>query len=145
MSVVLSVNISQTKGVSKIPVDKAIVIKNYGLFKDAHASKNSDRQISFLDFTEIMTFNEILHFGAFAENVTVTGLDFKSIDIGSLIKVGNVIARVTQIGKTCHNACNIKKLLGSCIMPKKGIFGVILKGGIIKPGFQIEVLSGKNF
>jgi MOSC domain-containing protein YiiM len=145
MSTVVSVNISKAKGVPKEPVEKVTAIKNYGLFGDAHAFKNSHRQISFLDFDEIMDFKNDLSFGSFAENITVSGLCNETIFLGSIIKIGNAIVKVTQIGKTCHNECNIKKLLGSCIMPKKGIFGVILKGGLIKPNMVIEVINGKDF
>jgi MOSC domain-containing protein YiiM len=145
MSIVISVNISKTKGVSKKPTEKVTAIKDYGLFGDAHAFKNSNRQISFLDFDEILDFNNDLSFGSFAENITVSGLCNEPVFVGSILKIGNIIVKVTQIGKTCHNECNIKKLLGSCIMPKKGIFGVILKGGLIKPNMIIKVINGKNF
>ncbi|OSS41113.1 MOSC domain protein [Desulfurella amilsii] len=144
MSIVISVNISKTKGVPKEPLEKVIAVKNYGLFGDAHAFKNSNRQVSFLDFDEIMAFNKDLPFGSFAENITVSGLRDESVFVGSIIKIGNTIIKVTQIGKTCHNACNIKKLLGSCIMPKEGIFGVILKGGLIKPNMVVEAINGKD-
>ncbi|MGE4546737.1 MAG: MOSC domain-containing protein [Desulfurella sp.] len=141
MSVVMSVNISKTKGIPKEPLEKVIAIKNYGLFGDAHACKNSNRQISILDFDKILAFNQDLPFGSFAENLTVKGLNSKFIFVDSIIKIGNTIIKVTQIGKTCHDTCNIKKLLGSCIMPKEGIFGVILKGGLIKPNMIIEVVK----
>ncbi|MGC8706699.1 MAG: MOSC domain-containing protein [Desulfurella sp.] len=145
MSLVLSVNISKTKGVSKKPIDKAIAIKGYRLFGDAHACKDSNRQISLLDFDEVMVFKDVLHFGSFAENITTRGLNVESVSLDSMLKIGSIIVLVTQIGKTCNNACNIKKLLGSCIMPKKGVFGVVLKGGLIKPNMPIEVLNGENF
>lgn len=145
MSLVLSVNISKIKGVSKEPVDKAVAIKSYGLFGDAHAFKDSNRQISLLDFDEVMAFSDVLQYGSFAENITTSGLNVESVFLGSVLKVGTIIVKVTQIGKTCHSACNIKKLLGSCIMPKKGIFGMILKGGLIKPNMPIEVLNGESF
>lgn len=145
MSLVLSVNISKIKGISKEPVDKAVAIKSYGLFGDAHAFKDSNRQISLLDFDEVMAFSDVLQYGSFAENITTSGLNVESVYLGSVLKIGTIIVKVTQIGKTCHNACNIKKLLGSCIMPKKGIFGIILKGGLIKPNMPIEVLNEESF
>ncbi|MDD5454954.1 MAG: MOSC domain-containing protein, partial [Candidatus Ratteibacteria bacterium] len=46
---------------------------------------------------------------------------------------------VTQIGKECHVKCEIFQKIGSCIMPTEGIFTKVLKGGIIKPGDEIEV------
>ncbi|WP_291493120.1 MOSC domain-containing protein [Desulfurella sp.] len=145
MSIVLSVNISKIKGISKKPVEKATAIKNYGIFGDAHAFIGSTRQISLLNFIEIGEFDKNLPFGIFAENITISGISSEYISIGSILKIGNVIIKITQIGKTCHSDCNIKKMLGSCIMPQKGIFGVVLSGGIIRPQMFIEVLNGKYF
>ena len=48
---------------------------------------------------------------------------------------------VTQIGKQCHNDCEIKKATGKCVMPTEGIFAVVIKEGRIRPGDEIEVLK----
>lgn len=141
MSIVLSVNLSKTKGNSKKPTNKATAIKNFGLFGDAHALKNSIRQISLLDVDEIKAFSDLIGFGDFAENITTSGLDVGSINVGSILEIGNVLAKVSQIGKTCHESCNIKKILGSCIMPKKGIFCKVVKGGLIKQGASIKIIK----
>ena len=48
---------------------------------------------------------------------------------------------VTQIGKECHNDCAIKKAVGKCVMPTEGIFAVVVKEGVVRPGDEIEVLK----
>ncbi|MDI6641860.1 MAG: hypothetical protein QME68_06080, partial [Elusimicrobiota bacterium] len=80
--------------------------------------------------------------GDFAENITTTGIDWSKIKLGDKIKIYDqvrenkqqprTILQVTQIGKQCHSACNIRKLVGDCLMPKEGIFAKVIKGGKIK-------------
>ena len=48
---------------------------------------------------------------------------------------------MTQIGKECHNDCAIKKAVGRCVMPTEGIFAVVVKEGVVRPGDEIEVLK----
>ena len=55
--------------------------------------------------------------------------------------MGETELEVTQIGKQCHNDCEIKKATGKCVMPTEGIFAVVIKEGRIRPGDEIEVLK----
>ena len=48
---------------------------------------------------------------------------------------------MTQIGKECHSHCEIYKRMGECIMPREGVFAVVLQGGIIKKGDILEMLE----
>lgn len=147
--IVVSVNISQKKGVRKTNVEKARAIKNFGLEGDAHAGK-WHRQISLLAKESIRKMEEFglkLKPGDFAENITTEGLDLLSFPIGTRIKIGKAILEVTQKGKECHIGCEIRKMVGDCIMPKEGIFTRVLEEGEIKIGDKIEVLnesSGSN-
>lgn len=47
---------------------------------------------------------------------------------------------ITQIGKECHDGCEISKLVGKCVMPREGIFAKVVVGGEIRAGDTIEVL-----
>jgi MOSC domain-containing protein YiiM len=55
------------------------------------------------------------------------------------MKIGDVEAEVSQIGKECHTRCAIYYLAGDCVMPKEGIFIKVIKGGKIKVGDKIVV------
>jgi MOSC domain-containing protein YiiM len=80
--------------------------------------------------------------GDFAENITTRGLKLEILPIGTRLKIGNeVLLEVTQIGKACHKGCAIRDLVGDCIMPREGIFGRVLTGGLVAPGDVIEVLD----
>jgi len=141
---VLSINISDKKGVVKYPVEKALFKIDHGIVGDAH-SGNWHRQISMLG-TESYSRMEIsegldLPVGSFAENLTTEGLELFTLPIGTKFKIGETIQELTQIGKKCHTGCAISQLVGKCVMPKEGIFTKVLKEGIVKPGDLIEIIQ----
>ena len=81
--------------------------------------------------------------GDFAENLTVEGdeLVLYKLPIGKRLKVGkDIILEVTQIGKTCHDRCQIFKQVGTCVMPVEGIFTRIIKGGKVKAGDEVSLI-----
>ncbi|MDI6869081.1 MAG: MOSC domain-containing protein [Coprothermobacterota bacterium] len=138
---VVAVNISERTGVRKTNIGKAKALKNFGLEGDAHAG-NWHRQVSLLaqeSIDKMRSFGLTLSPGDFAENITTFGIDLLSLDIGAKIKVGNALLEVTQKGKSCHVGCEIRKLVGDCIMPREGIFARVLEEGEIEVGDEIEV------
>ncbi|BEP28833.1 MOSC domain-containing protein [Helicovermis profundi] len=143
---VLSINISETKGVIKNPMNAGEFIENFGLKDDAHSGK-WHRQVSLLGVESINKMIEMgvknLSFGKFAENITTEGIRLYEIPVGTKIKIGETIHEITQIGKECHTGCAIKNQVGKCVMPKEGVFSRVLKGGIIKIGDIIEEYCDK--
>ena len=142
MAKVTAVNISEKKGVIKHPIDKGFFKVNHGLEGDAHAG-NWHRQVSFLAEESIdkmrATGVEGLCSGKFAENLTTEGIILYELPVGTVLKVGEVVFEVTQIGKECHQGCEIRKLVGDCVMPREGIFARVLTEGYIKAGDEIVV------
>ena len=61
--------------------------------------------------------------------------------MGTKLELGKTIVEVTQIGKECHHGCEIMQQVGSCIMPTQGIFGRVLKGGIIRVGDAVRIIE----
>lgn len=143
MAKVISINISETKGVIKLPVENGLFKENYGLDGDAHAG-NWHRQVSLLAQESINKMKDMgilnLTPGKFAENITTEGIILHELPLGTRLKIGETIQEVTQIGKECHHGCEIKNKVGKCIMPTEGIFTKVLKGGIIKGGDEIIIL-----
>lgn len=141
---VISVNISEKKGVIKLPVDK-ITLCDTGIEKDAHAG-DWHRQISLLAIESIKKFNKVLGrelvYGEFAENITTQGLILYEMKPGDILNIGNnVVLEVTQIGKKCHgDGCAIYTAVGKCVMPKEGIFCKVIKNGSISANDIIEYL-----
>ncbi len=143
MAVVVSVNISDIKGVRKHPVEYIDVRCRHGIVGDAHAG-DWHRQISLLAEESIDTMRSIcpveLDDGIFAENINTRGIDLKHLPVGTRLIIGETELEVTQIGKECHSDCEIKKATGRCVMPTDGIFAVVIKEGRIKSGDEIEIL-----
>lgn len=141
---IVSINISDRKGVRKRPVEEAVIREGYGIESDAHASEEWHRQISLLAIESIKRMQGMglkVGPGDFAENITTEGIDLLSLPIGSRIRIGEDIElEVSQIGKTCHSRCAIYQQAGDCVMPREGIFVRVIKGGIVKRGDRIEVV-----
>jgi len=130
---ILSINISEKKGEQKKPVKSTFLKINSGLENDAHAG-NWHRQVSLLANEDIETMRGKgieLNYGDFAENITTEGIDLSSIPIGTKLYLGNAILEITQIGKECHHDCAVFQIVGDCVMPRKGVFAKVLKGGEI--------------
>ena len=142
MAKVTAVNISEKKGVIKHPIEKGFFKVNHGLEGDAHAGK-WHRQVSFLGEESIDKMRATgvtgLCSGKFAENLTTEGITLYELPVGTKLKVGEVVFEVTQIGKECHLGCEIRNLVGDCVMPREGIFARVLTEGYIKAGDDIVV------
>ena len=82
--------------------------------------------------------------GSFGENLLISGIDFNAIEVGTCLKIGDVILEITQLGKSCHNHCAIYHQVGKCIMPTNGLFSRVLKGGTIQLNDSVEVLKEKD-
>jgi len=134
---VVVVCIGRRRGTVKKPVRSAKFKPDYGIVGDAHAG-NGPRQVSMLakeSIDDIRATIPNLASGAFAENIVTAGVDYASIAVGDRIILGNdIILEVSQIGKECHTACAIQRLVGDCIMPREGLFCRVLRGGRLKPG-----------
>ena len=130
---ILSINISEKKGEQKIPVSHTLLKENHGIAGDAHAGK-WHRQVSLLANEEIETMREkgiSLDFGDFAENITTEGIQLHILPVGTQLHVEEALLEITQIGKKCHHGCAIFQAVGDCVMPRKGIFARVLRGGAI--------------
>ncbi len=140
---VVSVNISERKGTVKHPVPEIQLRLRHGIVGDAHAG-DWHRQISMLSEESVDKMREMLpqlKAGAFAENINTVGIDLKSLPIGTRLRVGETEVEVTQIGKECHNDCAIKKATGTCVMPTEGIFVIVVREGVVRPGDPVEILE----
>ncbi len=145
MAKVISINLSEKKGVIKHPIEHGVFKDDFGLVNDAHAGK-WHRQVSFLgleSFDKLAKMGNIdnLKPGIFAENITTEGITLYTLPIGTKLRIGNTEHEVTQIGKECHHGCEIFHKVGDCVMPREGIFTRVIKGGIVYPGDIIEVIS----
>ena len=144
MANVLAVCISEVRGIQKHPVDQVELRENYGIVGDAHAG-DWHRQVSLLGMESVQKLQDKITLkrkaGDFAENILVEGICVYRLPVGTKLRLGTALCQVTQIGKTCHNDCAIRKAAGDCVMPREGIFVRVLESGTVKPGDEIAVVE----
>lgn len=140
-----AISISDRKGIRKKNVESSVLIEEFGLESDAHGGK-WHRQVSFLAEESIQSMREKgldVVAGNFAENITTEGIDLPSLPVGSHLTIAGTEVVISQLGKICHNRCAIYHQAGDCVMPREGIFGVVIKGGKIAVGDTIRI-TGKQ-
>ena len=142
MASVVAVCISERKGTQKHEVPDIQLKINHGIVGDAHAG-NWHRQISLLAQESVEKMKAVfpdIPVGAFAANILTEGLTLYTLPVGTRLQVGEVLLEVTQIGKECHAHCAIRQQVGDCVMPREGIFAIVLEEGTIRSGDTITVL-----
>lgn len=140
MGVIKGICISEKRGTAKHEIEEAILAKDWGIQGDAHAG-HWHRQVSLLSYEKIEEFREKgadIELGAFGENLIVSGYDFRNLAMGTRFQCGEAVLEMTQIGKECHSHCEIYKRMGECIMPREGVFAIVLHGGTIRKGDLLE-------
>ena len=143
MASVVAVCISERKGTQKHEVPEIQLKIDHGIVGDAHAG-NWHRQVSLLGQESVEKMKAVfpdIPVGAFAENILTEGLTLYTLPVGTRLQVGEVLLEVTQIGKECHAHCAIRQQVGDCVMPREGIFAIVLEEGTIRSGDAITVLS----
>lgn len=140
---IVAVCMSRQKGERKTDVGSALLIAGQGLEGDAHAGF-AHRQVSLLSVASIQKMQEKcpgLVPGDFAENLTVEGLDLPALPVGTVLRAGGAVLKVSQIGKECHHGCAIRQAVGDCVMPREGIFATVEQGGRVSRGDVIGVVE----
>ena len=139
-----AVCISEKKGEQKHPVEEIRLRPHWGIEGDAHAG-DWHRQVSLLAAESVDRLREKIALplppGVFAENILCRGLCVYQLPVGTRLRVGSALLQVTQIGKECHADCAIRRQAGDCVMPREGIFAVVLEEGTARAGEPVEVLG----
>ena len=142
--IIRAVCVSEKKGEQKHPVEVIRLLPRHGIEGDAHAG-DWHRQVSLLGTQSVARLQEKLSFplfpGAFAENILCEGLTLYQLPVGTTLRIGSALCRVTQIGKECHADCAIRARAGDCVMPREGIFAEVLEAGEARPGDLVEVVA----
>ena len=101
MAQVVSVNISEKKGMRKHPVPYIDVRLRHGIVGDAHAG-DWHRQISLLAVESVDAMRADcpvpLDSGVFAENINTAGIDLRHLPVGTLLRVGPALRDADRQG-----------------------------------------------
>ena len=133
---IASINISDTKGENKNPVDGKVEIRpGWGIVGDVHAG-TPGRDVSLLPREALGGVS----YGGYGENINTEGLAILELAEGTVLIIGDSIRlQITQRGKVCPSRCSIFYKLGNCIMQEKGVFAAVLEGGEVVVGDEITV------
>ena len=139
---IVSINVSDRTGVRKRPVESVALKEGSGVVGDAHAGLIENRQVSLLAVEEIekasaklgekcslVDGKASLEPGDFAENITTRGVALHELPLGTILFIVKAKLEVSKIGKECHADCEVRRLVGDCVMPRKGIFARVVAGG----------------
>ena len=140
---IVAVCLSENKGERKKPAESGSLRENHGFVGDAHAGEG-ERQVSLLAEESIRKMQAMgLDVGAgdFAENITTRGVELPTLPIGTRLAVGEAVLRVTKIGKECHTRCAIYFQAGDCVMPREGVFAVVVESGTVSAGDNLEKIG----
>ncbi len=141
VSKVVAVSLSSAKGQAKENQPRIKLIADYGVEGDAHAGAPL-RQVSLLALESIQKMQDLgvkVFPGAFAENITTLGIKLTKLKVGDVLQIGGqALLQISQLGKVCHEHCAIYQQVGDCVMPREGVFAVVLRGGLIQPGDHIH-------
>jgi MOSC domain-containing protein YiiM len=143
---IVAISISKKRGIPKTNVESAMLIENHGIASDVHAG-DWHRQVSLLAMASVQKMRDLgvaVRPGAFAENITTDFIDIPNLQVGSRVALGEAELEITQIGKQCHKHCAIYYKVGDCVMPREGIFAVVKKGGEIRVGDPVRLLSATS-
>jgi MOSC domain-containing protein YiiM len=142
---IIAVCTSAHKGERKTDVGAGLLVQGFGLEGDGHGG-DWHRQVSLLateSIAKMQAAGLAVGPGDFAENLTTRGLDLCGLPVGTRLRVGaTALLEISQIGKICHERCAIFYQAGDCVMPREGIFAVVLEGGPVARGDRIEVVAG---
>lgn len=142
--IVAGVAIGKERGTSKKQVPHIDLKEGYGIPGDGHAC--TEKQVSLVAVEEIdhmnMSYNIQAHIGDFAENIATRGIDLMSFSPGDQIQVGPAVLKVVRLGKSREEMRgHTFSFKGYTLLPQKGLFCEVIKGGRVRPGDEILVIS----
>lgn len=141
------VYIGTRKGAGKTAVESAELIADHGLRGDSHAGRDPRRQVS-LFAVETLQQLAAESFPVTAENLSanlfIENLPLNQLKKGAQLRIGEVVIEIVEPRTPCRNITRIdnrlpKRLYGHC-----GQLARIIKGGLVKPGDEIEVIADER-
>ena len=128
------------KGAAGIELTEARLMENSGLEGDFHAV-GGDRQLSLLTAKireQIKRQKEKgLCFSRFNENITMHGIDPKTLCPGVQLVIGEAELTITGETKHCFKECSLFEAGKYCPLAGTGLFAKVIKSGTIHIGDKI--------
>lgn len=130
-------------GMNGTVLTSELLVDNKGIVEDKHYNKNTDRAvlISSLDSYSLSQKHGIDMFhGALGENILMDYNPYH-LEVGSRLKISNVILEITQHCTLCKSFTKIDTKLPKLLKNDRGIFAKVVDSGIITQGDDIYLLD----
>jgi len=141
---VFGLKINKDKGKQGENIEESNLIADRGVEGDRH-SKGGVRQVSILSrgTKEWMEDETLKGFCLlkFKENIVVDGIDFDKLKVGMELVFKDAILKVSELGQTCFSDCPRSAKDLPCKFKSGHCFATVVKGGKIKVGDNLKVLS----
>ena len=161
-----SVSLSARHAFSKAPAETIRLIASHGVEGDAHAgatvkhrsrvakdpTQPNLRQVHLIHaelFDSIAPLGHKVGPGDMGENILTRGIDLLSLPTGTELRIGeDAVVRVTGLRNPCSQietfqtgllAQMVKKRPDGTLERKAGVMGIVLQGGIVRPGDAIDI------
>jgi len=118
---------------------EAHVVEQSGLEGCAHARPNGKRQVLLVDVETLRAMD--LQPGIIRENITTEGLDVKALKAGQRLIAGGAELEVSAVCEPCELMEEIRAGLMEELAGRRGMLCRVVRGGKVKQGDAIEVVS----
>jgi len=166
VATVVAVASKETPGIPKLPREQVTLVAGHGVEGDYHAGAlvrhrsrvaatpdlPNRRQVHLIQselFDELAPLGIRVEPGQMGENITTRGLALLDLAPGALLHVGeSAVVEVTGVRNPCNQLDAVDERLlaqvaikcdDGSIMRKAGVMGVVLSGGVVRPGDPIHV------
>ena len=138
----LSLNLSgEHRAPSKI-VQSANFVAGLGIEGDRHATERKERQgyqVLIVDNETLQDLN--LEPGVIKEQVTSTGIDVASLEVGQQLALGDqVVIEISNDAPPCSRMEEIRPGLQKQLEGRRGMLAFIVTGGTVNVGDPIRIL-----
>jgi MOSC domain-containing protein YiiM len=120
-------------------VEEAEAICDQGMRGCIHGRRGSSRQVLLMDSETLRNLG--LAPGTVKENITTRGLDFQKLSLGQVLRISNVILRISGPCDPCPRMDDIRMGLQAQLEGQRGWLCRVIEGGTIRRGDAIEVLG----
>ena len=145
--------------------DQITLVAGFGVKGDAHFGetvqhlydkrRNPDapnlRQVHLIHaelFEDLSEQGFTVRAGQMGENITTRGIDLLKLSRGATLHIGEAVIEITGLRNPCRKLNKIQDgllpaVLGQwddgSVLAKTGVMGIILKGGVVRPGDGIAI------
>jgi len=137
---VVQLFISRQGNSKRIPKNMLEVDKN-GIFDDKFYAKDIERSIllTSIESYQLALDNGIeMPYGALGENILIDYNPY-DLEIGTQLKLGEVVLEVTQNCTICNHLSAIDKRLPRLLKADRGIFVKVITAGFIEKGNKVSL------